>query len=303
MNCLNILSCFKVFDSAQAFQLYRQFKSIFSDSEQLSFYFVCHSDRDKISFLKAVDDCTDSFHFFSDQDFFGVELFEAINVYQSEYESNHDHSFGWFVQQLIKLYAPFRINADVLIFDSDTLPLRYIPSFDNPSALPYYAESNNKYHDLKHYLFGPSVANMHQRTTFIVQHMYFSLTTMTGLASIVANKSKFNEFTNNLPKAFVCGLTSICSRDHRYRLSEYEIYGHFCMYCDNYAISSRYYVNLSRHASIAKNIFGLSGTIKLYEMLSCDLIAFEKWTKPIHIFELFVLFIRKLNSFFSCLRP
>ena len=294
-NTLNILSCFKSFDLRHAKILVKQFSSIRRlGSYSLSFLFVCKVLPDqKIQdfFKKYVQNIEPNCHqkshkvfFFSDSSFLGGELYESVLTYKNLYESNHSHSFGWLMQQIIKLYAPLKFQKNILIFDADSLPLNYLPTFDNSFLLPFYSERNDLYFELNSYLLGEFISKQHLGyTSYIAQHMFFDYKYMNLLAKTIANDSDSFSCQNK----FILKICRIASSSSNLRLSEYELYGSFVQSLEYKAVE-RMNIRLARHGTVLRSLLGYTISKKVYEVLDCDVVAYELWSNTTTYLKYFV---------------
>ena len=281
---LYILTCQKNLDTSGLTLLANQFSRLYP-SYTLKFYCVYANSPSSVNTSINSNYSNISVNLIKDRDFLGNELFDRLMSYAPMYEQTHGHSFGWFLQQIIKLYSPLVLNRNVLVFDSDSFPLSKLPTFTSATHLPIAYEHNTRYKKLIELVTGSYDKPV---TTHIAQHMFFSFSHITKLTLAINNISP----KSNLDWAEI--LASECSVDSRLVLSEYELYARFVISrMSNLTLSP---ILLARHGSIAFKVIGKYISLKLYRLYSVDIIAFEQWSRPRHLTELILIPLRKIFS-------
>ncbi len=131
---------------------------------------------------------------------------------------------GWFLQQLIKLYAAFVIpdlKSDFLILDADTVFINPV-SFYNAEGETLYATSVEKHLPYFEHMkrLHPSFKRFYPKMSGIVHHMLFQKPILKDLFQLV-------ESYHNKPfwEAFCHSVTP--GQEHLSGASEYEIYFNF----------------------------------------------------------------------------
>jgi hypothetical protein len=207
--------------------------------------------------------------------FLGADLYHSLHLLKKSYESMHDRSYGWHIQQLCKLAAPLILDADVLVFDSDTIPMCRLPTFLPPYNIPVCIESNSCYSALNEILLGSRVPN---HTRHIAQHMYFSRGIVHDLR-LQVEKSLPSQAENC---NWLLGITRLSCASASLLLSEYELYASFAAL--NYD-ASFFSVRLARHGGILIQLLGRPLAFAIYKFLKVELVATEEWSRMIHILE------------------
>lgn len=130
---------------------------------------------------------------------------------------------GWYLQQLIKLYAVFfipNILENYLVIDSDTFFMKPITFMENNKLLfnigteyhiPYFTHMN-KLHK--------SLYRNYKDKSGICHHMIFNKNTLIMLINLICNSDDFN---NNITKFYDIFLKNIIQSE-KSGASEYEIY-------------------------------------------------------------------------------
>lgn len=271
---IKIITCQFILNTSVLDSLYNAFSRLLTnyDVQLTCIYF---SAKDNEEFLNR--DLSPQIRMISEQIFFGTSLYSKIFSFKSDYQSVHNHSFGWFVQQLIKLYSPQYFGHDILVFDSDTFPLKILRTFISPEVLPVYYERNSRYSLLCSEIFSFSGSLV---TTHIAQHMYFSQKNITILAQQV-NKHSLSIYDN-----WIINLTAICSSSSDLVLSEYELYAFCCKYSLDCSFVMKK-VRLIRHGTVIEAFLGKRLAFLIYNLLRIDLVAYESWSRRIHLLEPF----------------
>lgn len=296
---LNIISCFKDLTVYSAARFISQLSRVIP-SRELTFNLVAphismnlrqvlESNR-STAFGPKLSSNNIKVRLFSDREFFGNDLYDQIYKYEAIYTSVHNHSFGWIVQQLIKMYAPFKFSSNVLIFDSDSLPLSFSESFCISCCIPFLPENNNAYRGFKELLcYDNSVLPdfVGMQTAHIAQHMYFKLDYMKSFCAHL-NRLFGLSLVDSGPEEMLLHILHQSSVSPYYRFSEYEIYAVYVTHILRAPVSLKP-IKLARHAKIAIKYLPFRAVCALYSFLHCDIIAVEAWTKPHHIFELIKL--------------
>ena len=271
---INIITCQRILNISILDSLYNAFIRLYANyAVHLTCIYFSANDKEEVSNRSL----SPQIRIISEESFFGASLYIKIVSFKSIYESVHNHSFGWFVQQLIKLYSPQFFGHDILIFDSDTLPMKKLRTFISPEVLPVYYERNSRYSPLCAEIFGFPGSLF---TKYIAQHMYFSQKNITQLAKQVNNHSL------SLYDNWIINLTAICSSSSVLVLSEYELYA----FCLNYSLECAFVtqkVRLIRHGTVIEACLGKRFALLIYKLLRIDLVAYESWSKRIHLLEPF----------------
>ena len=306
MEELDIVTCFKELTASNVIYFISSLRSVMR-GRGLSFHIVspeitlAHqqlvAEQIDASMMNNCDKSTFHVHLYSDRQFLGDHLYYAIYGYKKSYISVHQHSFGWIVQQLIKLYAPFRLSADVLIFDSDSYPLYELPSLYSENCISTYPERNNLYRDFKSLLTShesAKIAFIQDHTRYICQHMYLSLRYMRELCAHLNSKYSFCD-SNADAEQMILFILAQTSRSRSMRFSEYEIYAVFVIHILKAPIKL-YSVSIARHAGLLLKVIPFHTTAALYRFLDVDIMANERWTKFHHIGEVILLTLSRLAT-------
>jgi len=185
------------------------------------------------------------------------------------------HRSGWYFQQFLKLELIRRYSAhpNILIWDSDTMPLKRLQFFGSNSRAKIYSSSENHqaYFGQVYRLTG---LNKQVNFSFIAQHLVLKGRWIQEFFQFISKE------LNNPSQWFEPVLDSVDFAE-KSGLSEYELLGTWISahYPDEYFVSK---IKWSRRGSTTIGSARLASNpiVKFFLSQKYDFIAFENWGNP-----------------------
>ena len=181
---------------------------------------------------------------------------EKIFPFTKEYISkniNLKYRSGWYLQQLLKLYAVFIIDNildNILIIDADSLFIKPTLFFEN--GIPFYNYSDEYHKPYFHHitLLHTTLEKMDKNKSGIAHHMIMQKNILENLFKLIEDYHKIPFY-----KVFIENITKDINIESG--ASEYELYFNYLLkyvHNDYYKIRKLNFLNTNRNFIISNNI-------------------------------------------------
>ena len=179
--------------------------------------------------------------------------------------SKSPNRFGWYLQQFIKLSALnyYKGRGNILIWDSDTLPVRKLKFINSSNGFSYYG--GNEHHEPYFHLIKSIGLEKVQKRSFIAQCFPISKT----------HNLLFFDFLERNQTNWAETLINLIDFDQRSGFSEYETLGTFISEVQNGKIEWQRRIWFRRGWFLFSEKYGITGYARYIPFL--DFIACESW--------------------------